>query len=517
MKTISFFILNIILVGVLMAGFSCSHQDILQPPQNLMVHPESETETSITLLWEPPGGPHDSIFYQVYQDTKLITTTDKTFYTITNLTPGKTYSFYIRVQDSSGNLSLTSNEIVHSTKVKGKIYNILDYAAIGDGVTKNTEAIQKAIDACTPGDSVYIPSGIFVSGALFLKSDVTLYIEKGGVLKGSTDPEDYRPFILNRYSGWEMETYSSLINAGALNHDDSYNVTNLSIRGEGVIFGGGAELGNAMLEAEGYFSRGRLICLMNCKNVNIQGLTIENSPSWTIHYIYSKNVSLHDLTIVSRGVRNGDGIDPDSSEDSYIFNCTITTSDDCIAIKSGKNPEGNRIAKPTKNVFVSHCQFNGHGMSIGTEMSGGVSNVIVRDCKIMKEDLNGLQIKVPKERGAYVRNVRVENCTISQINIITETSYNVGYEPAPEIPIINDIEFVNLDMSNAVKGKPAILINGYEDYNENISNILFKDIVVADSSTISISNCTRVSFDNVLSVKGNKPVFKEMNTGNISY
>jgi len=489
----------------------------LQAPQDLIVPPESETETSFTLLWNASSDFKKGLLYEVRCNGKSVGLTDKTFYTVSGLSPGTGYSFSVKVKDDIGKLSSNEIEISHKTKKQGKIFNILEYGANGNGLVKNTEAIQMAINACTPGGTVYIPAGIFLSGALFMKSDMTLYIDKGGVLKGSTDPDDYRPFILNRYSGWEMETYASLINAGILNHCDGYNITNLSIRGEGIIFGGGAELGNAMQETEGYYSRGRLICLMNCKNVNIQGLSIENSPSWTIHYIYSKNVTLHALTIISRGIRNGDGIDPDSSEDSYIFNCKITTSDDCIAIKSRKNPEGNKIGKPTKNVFVAHCLFNGHGMSIGTEMSGGVSNVTVRDCKIMKEDLNGLQIKVPRERGGYVRDIRVENCTMSQIKIITKTSYNVGYEAAPDIPFIEDLEFVNLDISNSIPGKPAIIINGFEKDIENIANILFKNILVSDNALISLNNCSGISFEDINSVGEGKPVYKLKNTKKIEY
>ena len=204
-------------------------------------------------------------------------------------------------------------------------------------------------------------------------------------------------------------------------------------------------------------------------------------------------------------------------EDSYIFNCIITTSDDCIAIKSGKNPEGNKIGKPTKNVFIAHCRFNGHGMSIGTEMSGGVSKITVRDCKIMKEDLNGLQIKVPRERGGYVRNILVEDCTMSQIKIITKTSYNIGYEPAPEIPVIEDIKFVNLDISNAVNGKPAITIDGFEGFIENTANIRFNDILIADGTLVSLNNCSNISFDNVRSVSAEKPVYQVKNTKNIKF
>jgi polygalacturonase len=220
---------------------------------------------------------------------------------------------------------------------------------------------------------------------------------------------------------------------------------------------------------------------------------------------------------VSEGIRNGDGIDPDSSADSYIFDCNITTSDDCIAVKSGKNPEGNRIGKPTENVLIAHCKFRGHGMSIGSEMSGGVRNVTVRDCEIAKDDLNGLQIKAPRERGGYVRNIRVLNCTLSQIKIITNIRYNTDYEPASEIPFLGDMEFANLNMENAVTGKPAITIDGFEGAEKNTANIHFKDIRMAAGSTIAVKNCTGISFRNVLTQDGEKPNYAITNAESVDH
>lgn len=391
-------------------GFTGSVLSGPPAPKNLIAPPETATETSLTLLWDPPIDDERGLSYEVSCDGVRAGTTSKTFYTVTGLRPGA-----------------------------------------------------------------------------------------------------------NRYSGWEMETFASLINAGERAHDGPYNVTNLSIRGEGTISGGGSALGNAMLNAEGYYSRARLICLMNCRDVNIQGVTLKNSPSWTLHYTYCKNVTCHGLTIVSEGIRNGDGIDPDSSADSYIFDCNISTSDDCIAIKSGKNPEGNRIAKPTENVLIAHCKFRGHGMSIGSEMSGGVRNVTVRDCEIAKDDLNGLQIKAPRERGGYVRNIRVLNCTLSQIKIITKIRYNTDYEPAPEPPFVGDMEFANLNMENGVTGKPAITIDGYEGAEKNTANIHFKDIRMAAGSTVAVQNCTGISFRNVLTQDGEKPNYTITNAESVDH
>ncbi|WP_158639479.1 glycosyl hydrolase family 28 protein [Arachidicoccus ginsenosidivorans] len=153
--------------------------------------------------------------------------------------------------------------------------------------------------------------------------------------RGNVDLEDYLPMIHNRFEGWELMSYASLINVGVMNHNGGFSVENLRICGQGAITGAGGALGTAMQNKSGIRSRGRLILLMNCKNVDLQGLTIQNSPCWTIQYVYCEGVSLHGLDIKSTA-HNGDGIDPDSSDDSFIFNCCFSTGDDCIAIKSGK-------------------------------------------------------------------------------------------------------------------------------------------------------------------------------------
>ena len=356
---------------------------------NLLVAPGTLSENSLALLWDKQHGA-PNIIYQISLDGKVHGTTGKTNYTIENLTPNTWYTVSVNIK---GNNAAGLNTIRFKTKTRGKVYNILDFGAKGDGIASNTKAIQAAIDACSAGGTVYIPKGTFVSGALYLKSNMTLLIEEGAVLKGSTVVEDYLPMILNRFEGWELKTYASLLNAGTLNRNGTYNVKDLRITGKGTISGGGKKLGDAMIKASGIRSRGRLVCLMNCQNISLSDLTITEPPCWTIHYIYSNNVTCQNLNIITVNIRNGDGIDPDSSTDAYIFNCTFDTGDDCIAIKSGKNPEGFFVAKPTKNVRITYCDFKrGHGISIGSEMSGGVSDVLVQDCKAGKL-LHGMQIK----------------------------------------------------------------------------------------------------------------------------
>jgi len=474
----------------------------------LLIAPGTLTDHSVTLLWNKTASKNQASF-QLSFNGNSPSATAKSNYNAKDLKPDTWYT--VQVFDERHHII---DKIRFRTAARGLLYNVVDFGAKNDGTTKNTHAIQAAIDACTKNGTVVIPAGTFLSGALFLKSDMTLSISEGGILKGSADVNDYLPMIPNRFEGWEMETYASLINAGKLVHNDTYNVKNLRIMGGGAIKGGGRPLGEAMVKAKGLRGRGRLICLMSCQDVNISDLDISESPCWNIHYIYSNNITCHDLNIQSR-VHNGDGIDPDSSTDSYIFNCTFDTSDDCIAIKSGKNPEGNAIGKPTRNVRITDCNFKaGHGISIGSEMSGGVSDVIVRNCNAGKL-LHGFQIKGTKERGGYVRNITVSDCQLLQITIFSAVNYNNDGGAAPEVPTFENFVFSNIDLSRAPDNVPVMDLNGFEKQGHLLRNVTFSNITVPEKSRIVIRNANHMSFSGVKSASGAAPDFELTNSTDI--
>lgn len=500
---------------VITALVFCGMQCVAAPPvkYNLLIAPGTLSENEVVLLWDKQYSNDKGAVYEILLNGKTVGSTGKTNFTVSQLIPATAYKAQVRIKGSKEK----AEAIKFKTAAKGKIYNILDFGAKDDTAFKNTIAIQAAINACSKGGTVYIPKGVFVSGALYLKSDMTLFIEKDAVLKGSLDTLDYLPLVKNRFEGWEMETYASLINAGTLNRNGSYNIKNLRITGGGTIDGGGKKLENIMKAARGIRSRGRLILLMNCQNVSVDYLTLTQPPCWTLHYIYSNKISCHDLIIKTYGIHTGDGIDPDSSTDSYIFNCTFDTGDDCIAIKSGKNPEGYYVGKPASNVRITDCDFiRGHGISIGSEMSGGVSNVLVQDCKAGAL-LHGLQIKGTKDRGGYVKNVTVRDCQLLKITIFSAVNYNNDGEAAPVIPVFENFVFANIDLSKANIKEPVININGFKHPAHKLRNVSFTNVIMPEHAKVLINDAAGVQFTEVKSATGAKPDYVANNCENIVY
>ena len=489
------------------------------PAFHLIPAPQTLRSDAVTLLWDKPGGARAGLVYEVLCDGVPAGRTTKTHFEVTGLAPERDYGLAVRVAAADGPV-LLSEPLVVRTPAAEAVVSVRDHGAVGDGRTLDTRAIQAAIDACPPRGIVRIPAGVFLSGALFLKSDLTLEIAKGGVLKGSANPADYAPFILNRFEGWEMETYASLLNAGRLDRSGPANVRNLSIRGEGTISGGGKALYDAVCAGfpgvKGIRSRGRLILLMNAENVEVAGLTLEESPCWTLHYLYSENVSIHGLILRSE-VHNGDGIDPDSSKNSYIFGCSFDTGDDCIAIKSGKNPEGNVINRPTEKVRISDCVFTrGHGISIGSEMSGGVRDVLVEDC-VAGALLHGLQIKGTKDRGGFVEDVTVRNCDLQQITVYTELNYNNDGQAAPTQPVFRNFRFHDIDLSKAGPQEPVIVVRGFPAAGHRTKNVRFDNIRLPAGAVVQLDRTEDVSFSGLTTADGQKPAFEIKRSERVVY
>ena len=434
--------------------------------------------------------------------------TQKTHATISGLQPNTTYT--LGFDGFCGGKAFMLASLKVTTRAARNRIDVTrsPYNAVGDGATLNTAALQAAFDACTERDCVYIPAGTFLTGALRLHSGMELYLDEGAVLQGTSNLADYLPYIHSRFEGVEQDCYQSLLNLGELDHDDSYNCHDVLIYGKGTIAGGGAELAKAIIRTErerlaDYLAslgdkikecehkdtipgrmRGRLINMSNCQNIRITGLTLANGASWNVHFIYSDGILTDHCTFKSEGVWNGDGWDPDSSTNCTLFACKFFTEDDSVAIKSGKNPQGNEINRPTEHISVFDCHcYHGHGITIGSEMSGGINDVRIWDCDL-SASMQGIEIKGTKKRGAYVREVKVHNCATSRLQM-----HSVGYNDdgigAPVPPVFADSTFRALTVTGRMLDHErlwhdcaAIDIRGFDVPGYEARNIVLDGIVL---------------------------------------
>ncbi|OAM88369.1 glycoside hydrolase family 28 protein [Termitidicoccus mucosus] len=316
----------------------------------------------------------------------------------------------------------------------GRDFVITDFGARAGGQTDNTAAIRNAIAAChdAGGGRVVIPAGVWLTGSVHLRSNVNLRLAKDAVLSFSDNPQDYLPAVQSSWEGWECFNYSPLVYA--------FRCENVAITGEGKIeprmdtwkrwssrppahmealkrlytMGSTGVPVEKRQMAEGENNlRPQLIQFNRCNNVLIEGVTIRNSPFWTIHLLLCDSVVVRHLNVSAHG-HNNDGIDPEGTRNLLVENCTFDQGDDAIAIKSGTNHDGWRLNAPSENIVIRNCTvLNGHQLvAIGSELSGGVRNVYVHDCRFEPKDkkpFNILYIKTNCRRGGFVENITVEN------------------------------------------------------------------------------------------------------------
>jgi polygalacturonase len=368
-------------------------------------------------------------------------------------------------------------------------FDILKFGAVEK--QDSSDAIGKAIAACSAagGGRVVVPAGVFLTGAIHLKSGVNLHVAKDATLLFSRDPKQY-PMVFTRWEGTECMNYSPFIYA--------FEQTNIAISGSGTLDGnadcdhwwnwsgkGGcgkkgeptqAEARNALMAAadkdvpvkervfgEGRWLRPQFIQPYRSTNVLIEGVTIRNSPMWEINPVLCRNVTVRDVKISSHGPNN-DGCDPESSTDVLIDNCEFDTGDDCIAIKSGRNRDGRRVAIPSQNIIVRNCSMkDGHGgVTIGSEASGDVRNVFVENCKMDSPHLNvALRIKTNSFRGGKIENIFMNDCTVGQVAgavLDVDLFYEEG-EGGAFTPLVRNIV---LEKVTCRKSKYAVSLRGYK-------------------------------------------------------
>jgi len=281
---------------------------------------------------------------------------------------------------------------VHST-----VFNIKNFGAVGDGETLNTMAIQAAIDSCAKsgGGTVYFPAGTYLSGTIFFKSHITLFLDAGAVLLGSTNLNDYPVTIQSFRSYTDNYTDKSLIYAEKVN--------DIAIMGRGIIDGQGSSFSGP------YKVRPYLIRIIECKNVTVRDVTIRNSPMWVQHYLACENVTIDGITVHSKVNKNNDGIDIDSCNKVTISNCEINSGDDAIVLKATSH-------LPCRNVTVTNCVLstNCNALKLGTESNGGFQNITISNCTIYDTRLCGIALELVD--GGHFDRVNVSNIVMDNVN-----------------------------------------------------------------------------------------------------
>ena len=289
------------------------------------------------------------------------------------------------------------------------LWNVLDFGAARDGQTSDTAALQAAIDACAQagGGTVYVPAGTYLTGSLFLKSNLTLFLDAGAVLLGSQQAADY-PLIDHRWEGVQQQAHAPLVGGDQLE--------NVAIVGRGAIDGRGAYWRDQLRNGTLAHPRPRLVSFSRSRNVLLEGCTLTNSPSWTFHPFNCENVTVDKVTIVNPARSpNTDGINPESCRNVHIANCHVDVGDDCVTIKSGTEHDREHLLS-CENITVTNCTMvHGHGgVVIGSEMSGDVRNVVISNCIFMGTD-RGIRLKSRRERGGVVEDIRVTNVVMKDV------------------------------------------------------------------------------------------------------
>lgn len=450
-------------------------------------------------------------------------------------------------------------------------FNILRFGAIADGITLNTNSINKAITACSEkgGGVVLVPGGLWLTGPIEMKNNVNLHVVRDAILLLTTDFNQY-PLVEGVYEGTRSARNQSPIYGN--------NLQNIAITGRGVIDGNGdvwrmvgrdrltepewkkkvssgglvssdgsiwfpskktklafeqkrtakMEHGQSLKDFEDIkdFLRPNLVVFNNCKNVLLEGVTFQNSPAWCLHPLFCEDLTIRNIYVKNPDyAQNGDGVDVESCKNVLIEGSTFDVGDDGICIKSGKDEEGRMRGKPTENVIIrSNLVYKGHGgFVIGSEMSGGARNIFVYDCSFMGTD-NGLRFKTARGRGGVVENIYVKNIRMKDIvhDAILFDMYYFMKPPANNekvvVPLVTEAtpKFQNFYIDNVVcsGAERGIFIRGLPEMSVKNIQLSNMDLKTKIGAEIIESNGIHLKNIQLLSDK-TKPVVYVENSNNI--
>ena len=330
----------------------------------------------------------------------VYTACETNVFSLFSLLPGTPYTVAVQAEGETLTLDFT-------TEAETFFVDASRYGLVADGTTDNTGKLQAALSTCPKGGTVYVPAGRYRTSSLFMKSCTTLYLEKGAVLLGDNDRTHY-PILpgvipseneVDEYylTGWEGNPLDSF--AGLLNITQVHDVV---VTGEGTL-DCDAQNGDWWInqKVKRIAWRPRAVAAVDSENVCLHGITVQNSYSWTIHPIFVKHLDLLNFNINNPyNAPNTDGIDPESCEYIRIIGANIHVGDDCIAMKASKVFLGMKLKKSCEHTVIRNCLLDkGHGgIVIGSEMSGGVKDMVVTQC-LMDHTDRGLRVKTRRGRG----------------------------------------------------------------------------------------------------------------------
>jgi polygalacturonase len=458
-------------------------------------------------------------------------------------------------------------------------FNITKYGAVADGFTLNTKSIAQAIEACSKkgGGVVLIPTGMWLTGPVVLKSNVNLHLQKNAVLQFTEDFTQY-PLVEGNWEGLpQMRNQSPISATGA---------TNIGITGFGIIDGAGdawrmvkkdkltesnwkklvasggmlSEDKKTWYPSEGAFKgsklknpgaiapdktpefyaevkdflRPNLLVLTKCSKILLEGVTFQNSPAWCLHPLMSNNITVRNLQVKNPWyAQNGDGIDLESCSNVLIENSTFDVGDDGICIKSGRDEEGRKRGMPTQDVIIRNCTvYHAHGgFVVGSEMSGGAKNIYVSDCTFMGTDI-GIRFKTTRGRGGVVENIHINNITMRDIvgEAILFDMYYMAQDPialtgekreppkVQEVPVTEATpQFRNIYVNNVVANgaEKAIFVRGLPEMN--VKDIVLQNMVLQAKHGLDMTEGSNITLKNVhLITDQTNPVLYVHNSRNIT-
>jgi len=470
--------------------------------------------------------------------------------------------------------------LIKNTLFKKDTANIVRYGAKPDGKTINTKNIQNAIDAQHKkgGGVVLIPSGLWVTGPLVLKSNINLHLQRGAVLLFSSDFNQYElvetnweglPAIRNQSpisatkasnigitgagiidgngEAWRMvkkdklteSNWKKLVNSGGMLSEDKkvWYPSESSLRGSKVSKAGVMENGKGI---EAYkdikdFLRPNLMVLTLCDRILLEGVTFQNSPAWCLHPLMSSNLTVRNISVKNPWyAQNGDGIDVESCRYFLIENSVFDVGDDGLCMKSGRDAAGRARAMPTQDGIIRNCTvYNSHGgFVIGSEMSGGAKNIHVSNCTFIGSDI-GLRFKTTRGRGGVVENIYINDIVMKNIpgEAILFDMYYAAQDPiamagekreAPKVefkPVTEETpQFKNIYIKNVVcdGAEKAIFIRGLPEMN--IHSIYLENIAISAKKGIDCSEANNIQFKNIqLHIKDPNPLIDIVNSHHLKF